>query len=66
MQNPATGFDSFWVRVNAGGGSAIMYPCKNRKQTETILTISEDLTEKNPGYLEYSYMGNLIPEIQQV
>ncbi len=51
--------DSFWVRVNAGGGSAIIYPCKNRKHPEIILAVPEDLTEKNPSYPDYSYMGDL-------
>lgn len=51
--------DSFWVRVNAGGGSAIVYPCKNRKQPDTILAVPDDLTEKSPTYPEYSYLGDL-------
>lgn len=59
MRNLGTSLDSFWVRVNAGGGSAIVYPCKNRKQPETILAIPDDLTKKNPTYPEYSYMGDM-------
>jgi len=54
-----TDLDAFWVRVNAGGGSCIVYPCKNRKQKETILAVPDDLTEKNPSYPDYSYMGDL-------
>ncbi|HON05225.1 MAG TPA: hypothetical protein P5065_04590 [Candidatus Ratteibacteria bacterium] len=54
-----TAFDSFWVRVNAGGGSAIIYPSRNRKQTDTILAVPDDLTEKSPTYPEYSYIGDL-------
>ncbi len=59
MRTLGTSLDCFWVRVNAGGGSAIVYPCKNRKQSETILAVPEDLTEKNPAYPDYSYMGDL-------
>ncbi len=59
MRSAGTSLDAFWVRVNAGGGSAIVYPCKNRKQPETILAVPDDLTEKNPSYPEYSYKGDL-------
>ncbi len=41
------GVDSFWVRVNAGGGSGIMYPVKNRKHPDTILAVPPDLTKKS-------------------
>ncbi|MCM8759589.1 MAG: hypothetical protein NC906_07475 [Candidatus Omnitrophica bacterium] len=59
LRNLGTDLDAFWVRVNAGGGSAIVYPCKNRKQSDTILAIPDDLTEKNPTYPDYSYMGDM-------
>ena len=52
--------DSFWVRVNAGGGSAIVYPCKNRKHPETILAVARDLTEDSPTWPEYSNLGDLL------
>lgn len=55
-----TQFDSFWLRVNAGGGAAIVYPCSNRKQPETILALPRDLTEESPTYPEYSPMGDLL------
>jgi predicted amidohydrolase len=52
------GLDSFWVRVNAGGGAAIVYPMANAKVTDTILALPDDLTEKSPTYPEYSDMGD--------
>jgi predicted amidohydrolase len=55
-----TRYDAFWVRVNAGGGAAIVYPTSNRKQPETILAVPKDLTEENPTYPEYSPMGDLL------
>jgi len=55
-----TGLDSYWVRVNSGGGSAIIYPASNRKQPNTILAVPDDLTEKNPTYPNYSSMGDLL------
>ncbi|HOK80466.1 MAG TPA: nitrilase-related carbon-nitrogen hydrolase [bacterium] len=58
-RNLGENLDAFWVRVNAGGGSAIVYPCKNRKQPDTILAVCDDLTEKSPTYPEYSNMGDL-------
>ncbi|MCX7705448.1 MAG: hypothetical protein N2115_04235 [bacterium] len=59
MRNLGTSLDAFWIRVNAGGGSAIVYPCKNRKQPETILAVPDDLTERNPSYPDYTYMGDM-------
>jgi hypothetical protein len=52
--------DAFWVRVNAGGGAAIVYPCANRKQPNTLLAVPKDLTEESPTYPEYSPMGDLL------
>jgi predicted amidohydrolase len=52
--------DAFWVRTNAGGGSAIVYPGANAKQRETILAVPKDLTNENPAYPNYSPMGDLL------
>jgi predicted amidohydrolase len=38
--------DAYWVCVNSGGGSAIVYPCRNRKFPETILAAPPDLMKR--------------------
>ncbi len=55
-----TPFDAFWVTTNAGGGSAIVYPARNRKQPETLLAVPKDLTKQNPAYPKYAPMGDLL------
>jgi len=57
---PAANLDSFWVHVNAGGPSSIVYPIPNAKVRETLLVFPKDLTEENPTYPDYSYMGDLL------
>jgi predicted amidohydrolase len=57
---PATNLDAFWIHVNAGGPSAIIYPTPNAKVRETILSVPKDLTTENPTYPDYSYMGDLL------
>ncbi len=52
--------DVFWLRVNAGGGSAILYPAANRKQPNTLLAVPEDLTDASPTYPQYCPMGDLL------
>lgn len=53
-----SGLDSFWLRVNGGGGAAIIYPTSNRKVPNTILAVTPDLTEKSPTYPKYSDQGD--------
>jgi hypothetical protein len=52
--------DSFFLRVNSGGGSAIVYPASNRKHPDTILAVPRDLTSDSPSYPKYSPMGDLL------
>lgn len=59
-RNAGESFDSYWVRVNADGGSGIFRPRSNRKHPETVIAVPDDLTEKNPTYPRYSTMGDLL------
>jgi hypothetical protein len=45
--------DAFWIRVNAGGGSAIVYPVQNRKYPNPILAVPTDLMSKDPAHTPY-------------
>jgi predicted amidohydrolase len=58
MRSAGSDLDAFWVRVNAGGGAAIVYPVANAKVTNPILAVPADMTEANPTYPEYSPMGD--------
>lgn len=58
-QGAGGSLDSFWVRVNDGGGSGIFRPRTNRKYPDVVLAVPADLTEENPSYPEYSPMGDL-------
>jgi hypothetical protein len=60
MRGLGANFDCFWVRVNAAGPSAIVYPTTNRKQRNTLLAVPADLTRKSPTYPNYSSMGDLL------
>ena len=53
-----TRLDAFWVHVNAGGNSAIVYPQANAKVRDTLLAVPDDMTQKNPTYPAYSHMGD--------
>jgi hypothetical protein len=59
-RNLGGSLDAFWVRVNAGGGTAIVYPVRNRKQPDTLLAVPKDLTRDSPTYPAYSTMGDLL------
>ena len=59
FRNSGQGLGSYWVRVNAGGGSGIFRPHTNRKHPEVTIAVPADLTEKNPTYPQYSPMGDL-------
>lgn len=60
MRNKGHQFDSYWLCVNAGGGSGIFRPRTSRKHPNAIIAIPDDLTEKNPTYPTYSTMGDLL------
>lgn len=55
-----TGVDSFWLRVNAGGGAAIVYPTTTARRRDTILALPKDLTPESPTYPVYSSLGDLL------
>ncbi|MHB0938551.1 MAG: nitrilase-related carbon-nitrogen hydrolase [Armatimonadota bacterium] len=55
---PAVNLDAFWMHCNAGGPSAIIYPCPNAKIRETIIAVPKDLTAESPTYPDYSYLGD--------
>jgi len=55
---PAVNLDAFWMHCNAGGPSAIIYPCPNAKIRETILAVPKDLTAESPTYPDYTYQGD--------
>lgn len=57
-RNAGSDLDAFWVRVNSGGGSMIVYPVANAKITDTILALPKDLTKESPTYPNYSPMGD--------
>lgn len=58
FRNLGADLDAFWVFVNAGGGSAIVYPIANAKVRETILAVPKDLTKESPTYPDYSPLGD--------
>ena len=60
LRDRGTALCSFWVHVNAGGGSAIVYPTRNRKCPDTILAVPPDLTEESPTWPEYSPMSGVL------
>jgi len=59
-RNAGSDLDAFWVKVNSGGGSAIVYPTENAKVKNTILAVPKDLTKESPTYPNYSSMGDLL------
>ena len=60
IRNAGGDLDAFWVRVNAGGGSAIVYPIANRKHPDTILAVPPDLTSQSPAYPNYQPMDQVL------
>lgn len=57
-------FDAYWVRVNAKGGAAIVYPQKNAKISDTLLAVPKDLTKESPTYPTYTNLGNQLAHCQ--
>ena len=48
------------LKVNAGGGAAIVYPTRTARIHDTIMAVPKDLTKENPTYPIYSTMGDLL------
>jgi hypothetical protein len=48
------------LRVNAGGGAAIVYPTTTARIRDTIMAVPKDLTPESPTYPDYSPMGDLL------
>jgi len=60
LRNRGTPLCSFWVHVNAGGPSAILYPVTNRKTPDTLLAVPQDLTPQSPSYPEYTPVSKVL------
>src|SRR5262249_45586689 len=50
LRSRGTNLDAYWVTVNAGGGSAIVYPTPIAKRPDAIAAVPADLTKENPTY----------------
>ncbi len=58
LENQGSRFDAYWLAVNTYCPGCVFYPMSNAKVPQTLLAVTDSLSQRSPTYPKHSYLGD--------